>query len=139
MSFRHIPREPFEAIKRFPYKDDEIVLQWKGYRWNYQPDAQSLMIHIGGRVADLMGITYTSTRVQLWIGEGEDSGFAALLPAARGEFHARSRGGNWHKTVYLTSQVSLEHFALAPAVKIGFDRLKVVDRTLYFPIPAKPA
>lgn len=129
MTFQPIHRDPPQKVKRMPVPSGGIVLHW----WA-NPTAPFLGIHLGESLARAIGLCQFSHAVQMLIGSGEHAGKAAISNADRGSWTCRVRGGTW--CVFLDSNASFEHFAIAERTVIESASIQVSGKTVEFQIPA---
>lgn len=128
MTFTQLNRGP--TIKRKMPKpgDREVALKW----WA-NPTAPFLGISLGMAIAWSIGVRHMSERVEILVGEGEDSGKIMIRRAENGSWWCRVRGGEY--CVFLDSEVSLRHFALFAGVEIQSSDVEVRNDAVTFAIP----
>lgn len=128
MSFERVLRGLHEIRKPERIGEREVVLMWTD-----NPPSPCLSIYLGSLAAHAIGIRSANNRVQLFIGKGEDAGRVGIKNAGVGEGDFRCLAHNWgaHR-VYLTSQVSVEHFTFAPRTTIPASQIEVRGQMLVF-------
>lgn len=129
MTFTQINRGPKVKAKARKPGDREVAMKWRA-----SPTAPFLDIALGSNVAWSMGLLYSSERVDVLIGEGDDAGKVQIRRSENGSWWCQVRGGQY--CVFLDSDVSIARFAMFPGVEIQGDGIEVSHGAVTFAIPA---
>lgn len=129
MTFQRIRRGLVDQRKPEPVGRDEIVLMWTD-----NPPSPCLSIYIGYDLSQAIGLKTSTERVQLFVGKGEDQGRVGICKAvdySDGDFRCVSHSHLAHR-VYLTSQISVTHFAICPRTRIPRSKITLRGNMVVF-------
>lgn len=129
MTFTQLNRGPKVKGKAVKPGEREVAMKWRA-----NPTAPFLDISLGSYIAWSMGLRYSSERVDVLIGEGDDADKLQIRKSENGSWWCQVRGGQY--CVFLDSDVSIARFAMFPGVELQRDGFDVRDGAVTFPIPA---